>query len=189
MKRILPFIALAAVTVLSVFSCQQEPEEIRVSSISLSKNTLELTVGDQASLDATISPDNATNKKISWSSSNESVATVGPDGVVEAVSAGTSIITAWSEDQGMTASCIVTVPEKMVAVTGDATHVSCRNARLSGIVILHQTTSPYFSFGVLYSTSSAILFDSATQLEATKSDDEYYFTVDSGVLEPETTYY
>ena len=60
MKRLLPFLALAAVTVLSVFSCQQDPEEIRVSSISLSKSTLELTVGDQASLDATISPDNAT---------------------------------------------------------------------------------------------------------------------------------
>ena len=61
MKRILPFIALAAVSVLSIFSCQKEPAEIRVGSISLSKSTLELTVGDQASLDATISPDNATN--------------------------------------------------------------------------------------------------------------------------------
>ena len=65
MKRILPFIALAAVSVLSMFSCKPEPAEIRVASISLSKSTLELTVGDQASLDATISPDNATNKEIS----------------------------------------------------------------------------------------------------------------------------
>ena len=100
MKRIFPFIALTAVTVLSVFSCQQEPAEIRVSSISLSKSALELTVGDQASLDATISPDNATNKKISWSSSKESVATVTPEGIVEAVSAGTAFITATSEDLG-----------------------------------------------------------------------------------------
>ena len=81
MKRILPFIALAAVSVLSIFSCQKEPAEIRVGSISLSKSTLELTVGDQASLDATVSPYNATNKKISWSSSKESVATVTPDGM------------------------------------------------------------------------------------------------------------
>ena len=189
MKRLLYFIALATISILSVLSCQQEPEEIRVISISLSENTLELKVGDEVWIGATIFPDNATNKKISWSSSNESVATVGPDGVVKAVSSGTSIITATSEDQGKTASCTVTVPEKMVAITGEATHVSCRNARLSGYVTLLQTTSPYFSFGVLYSTSSAILFDSATQLEANKSDDEYYFTVDSGVLEPETTYY
>ena len=188
MKRLLYFIALATIAISSVLSCQQEPEEIRVSSISLSESTLELKVGDEAWIEATIFPDNATNKKISWSSSNESVAAV-TDGYIKAVSSGTSIITATSEDQGKTASCIVTVPEIMVAVTGDATHVSCRNARLSGYVTLLQTTSPYFSFGVLYSTSSAILFDSATQLEANKSDDEYYFTVDSGVLEPETTYY
>ena len=109
MKRFFPFIALAAVTVLSVFSCQQKPEGIRVSSISLSKSTLELTVGDQASLDATISPDNATNKKINWSSSKESVATVTPEGIVEAVSVGTAVITATSEDSGVSAKCEITV--------------------------------------------------------------------------------
>ena len=189
MKRILPFIALTAVTVLSVFSCQQEPEEIRVSSISLSKSTLELTVGDQASLDATISPDNATNKKISWSSSKESVATVTPDGIVEAVSAGTAFITATSEDSGVSAKCEITVKENVISVTGEATHISCRNARLSGKVTLSQNTSTNLSFGVLYSTSSGIVIGSATQLEATESDAENCFTVDTGVLEPETTYY
>ena len=189
MKPFLSFIVLATIAILSVLSCQQEPEEIRVASISLPESTWELEVGDQVCFDVIISPHNATNKKISWSSSNESVATVTPEGIIEAVSGGTSIITARSEDQGKTASCIVTVPEKIVAVTGEATHVSCRNARISGYVTLHQTTSPYFSFGVLYSTSSAILFDSATLLNAEDSDADNYFTVDSGVLEPETTYY
>lgn len=120
MKRLLPFIALAAVSVLSVFSCQQEPEEIRVGSVSLSKSALELTVGEQASLDVTISPDNATNKKIRWSSSKESVATITPEGIVEAVSAGTAFITATSEDSGVSAKCEITVKEKAVSVTGIA---------------------------------------------------------------------
>ena len=189
MKRLLPFIALAAVTVLSVFSCQQEPEEIRVSSISLSKSTLELTVGDQASLDATISPDNATNKKISWSSSEESVATVTPDGIVEAVSVGTAFITATSEDSGVSAKCEITVKEKTVVVTGEATHISCRNARLSGKVTLSQNTATNLSFGVLYSTSSDVLLGSAKQLKAKDYDASFNFSIDSGVLEPETTYY
>ena len=189
MKRILPFIALAAVSVLSMFSCQQALEEIRVSSISLSKSTLELTVGDQALLDATISPDNATNKKISWRSSKESVATVTPDGIVEAVSAGTAFITASSDDSGVNAKCAVTVTEKMGAVTGEATHVSCRNARISGKVTLSQTTDTNLSFGVLYSTSSGLLLGSATQLEAKEFDADYNYTIDTGVLEPETTYY
>ena len=189
MKRILPFIALAAVSVLSMFSCQPEPAEIRVASISLSNSTLELTVGDQASLDATISPDNATNKEISWASDNEAVVTVSSAGVVKALRAGTASITATTVDQGKTASCAVTVAEKMGAVTGEATHISCRNAKLSGKVTLSQTTATNLSFGVLYSTSSGVLLGSATQLEAKEFDADYNFTIDSGVLEPETTYY
>ena len=189
MKRILPFIALAAVSVLSMFSCKPEPAEIRVASISLSKSTLELTVGDQASLDATISPDNATNKEISWASDNEAVVTVSSAGVVKALRAGTASITATTVDQGKTASCAVTVAEKMGAVTGEATHISCRNAKLSGKVTLSQTTATNLSFGVLYSTSSGVLLGSATQLEAKEFDADYNFTIDSGVLEPETTYY
>ena len=120
MKRFLSVVVLITITISSVLSCQQGPEEIRVSSISLSKSTLELTVGDQASLDATISPDNATNKKISWSSSKESVATVTPDGIVEAVSAGNAFIMAWSEDRGLSAKCEITVKEKAISVTGIA---------------------------------------------------------------------
>ena len=80
-------------------------------------------------------------------------------------------------------------PEEMSPVTGEATHISCRNARLSGNVTMSQTTSPYISFGVLYSSSPGVIFGSAKQLEATESDAENCFTVDTGVLEPETTYY
>ena len=111
MKPFLSFIVLATIAISSVLSCQQEPEEIRVISISLSENTLELKVGDEAGIEATIFPDNATNKKISWSSSNESVATVGPDGIVEAVSTGTAFITAMSEDSGVSAKCEITVKD------------------------------------------------------------------------------
>ena len=189
MKRLLYFIALATIAISSVLSCQQEPAEIRVASISLSKSTLELTVGDQASLDATISPDNATNKKISWSSSKESVTTVTPDGIVEAVSAGTAFITARSEDSGVSAKCEITVKDKTVVVTGEATHISCRNARLSGKVTLSQNTATNLSFGVLYSTSSGVLLGSATQLEAKDYDASFNFSIDTAVLEPETTYY
>ena len=109
MKPFLSFIVFATIAITSVLSCQQEPEEIRVSSISLSKSTLELTVGDQASLDATISPDNATNKEITWTSDNEAVATVSAEGVVKAIKAGMANITATTVDQGKSASCAVTV--------------------------------------------------------------------------------
>ena len=71
-------------------------------------------------------------------------------------------------------------PEEMSLVTGEATHISCRNARLSGNVTMPKTTSPYISFGVLYSTSTGIIIGSANQLEATESDAENCFTVDTG---------
>ena len=148
-----------------------------------------MTVGDQASLDATISPDNATNKKIIWSSSKESVATVTPDGIIDAVSAGTAFITARSEDSGVSAKCEITVKDKTVVVTGEATHISCRNARLSGKVTLSQNTATNLSFGVLYSTSSGVLLGSATQLEAKDYDASFNFFIDTSVLELETTYY
>ncbi len=81
------------------------------------------------------------------------------------------------------------IEEKVGAFTGEATHISCRSARLSGKVALSQTTSDNFSFGVLYSTSSDVLPDDATRQEATEVDAQMSFTVDTGVLEPETTYY
>ena len=57
-----------------MLSCQQETADIHVSSISLTESKLELTVGEQHHLEVIISPDNATNKKIRWGSSQESIA-------------------------------------------------------------------------------------------------------------------
>ena len=138
---------------------------------------------------ATVTPDNATNKKITWTSDNEAVVTVSAEGVVKALRAGTASITATTVDQGRSASCVVTVKEKTVVVTGEATNIFCRNARLSGKANIPQTTSPYISVGVLYSTSSGIVIGSAKQLEAKDYDASLNFSIDAGVLEPETTYY
>ena len=162
---------------------------ISVTGIALNRTSLSLSDGDEFTLVATVTPDNATNKEITWTSDNEAVATVSAEGVVKALRAGTASITATTVDQGKTASCAIAVAEIMGAVTGEATHVSCRNAKLSGKVTLSQTTATNLSFGVLYSTSSGILLGSATQLEAKDYDASFNFSIDSGVLEPETTYY
>lgn len=75
-----------------------------------------LMVGEQTYLDVTISPDNATNKKILWHSSNESVATVSSDGLVEAISAGFAIISATSESSGGIPKVIVRI-HRMVNIS------------------------------------------------------------------------
>ena len=86
------------------------PSVVKVSSVSLNQSSLNLTQkGQTARLSATVSPSNATNKSINWSSSNNNVATVS-NGVVTAVGNGSATITATAADgSGKKASCSVTV--------------------------------------------------------------------------------
>ena len=88
-------------------TCKVTVASIAVTGVSLSKSSLALTPGDSYTLTATVSPSNATNKSVTWSTSNSSVATVS-GGKVTAKGAGTATITAKSNN-GKTATCKVTV--------------------------------------------------------------------------------
>lgn len=81
-------------------------QTVAVESVTLNKTELTLEVGDEETLTATVTPDNATNKTVTWSSSNNAVATVA-NGKVTAVAAGTATITATAD--GKSATCTVTV--------------------------------------------------------------------------------
>lgn len=83
---------------------------ITVSSVKLNKTSVTLSAGESVELAATISPENATDKTVSWTSSNTGVATV-VDGKVTAVAAGTTIITALSNN-GYSATCHIAVVSK-----------------------------------------------------------------------------
>ena len=87
---------------------------VKVQSISLNKTTLTLVEGESDSLTATISPKNATNKTITWSSSNSNVATIN-NGLVKAIGVGLATITA-STTNGKTASCEVIVSARIINV-------------------------------------------------------------------------
>ncbi len=95
----------------------KKPSTVPVSSVSLNETSLDLLTGDRVTLTATVLPSNATDKTISWSSSDESVATV-KNGKVTALSAGQATITATTNDGGLTASCIVNVTQKIIPVNG-----------------------------------------------------------------------
>lgn len=84
------------------------PKTVQVSGIQV-QGSASVYVGGSTKLTATVTPTNATNQKVTWSSNNESVATVGTDGTVTAVSAGTATITVTTEDGQKTAACTVTV--------------------------------------------------------------------------------
>ena len=83
---------------------------VPVTGVTLNKTSTSLYVGDTETLTPTITPDNATNKNVTWSSDDTSVATVDASGLVTAVARGTAVITATAADgSGASASCTVTV--------------------------------------------------------------------------------
>ena len=81
---------------------------VPVTGVTLNKTSTSLYVGDTETLTATVAPDNATDKTVTWTSSNPSVATV-ENGVVTAVAPGTATITVTTADGSFTATCAVTV--------------------------------------------------------------------------------
>lgn len=83
----------------------------RVSFVTLNKENMHLIVGRKETLQATITPDTAVNKKVIWSSSNKDVATVSKEGEVTALKEGTTTITVTTEDRNKIEECIVTVEE------------------------------------------------------------------------------
>ena len=112
MKRLSLFSIL-----LTLIFCLNSCEEpvVNVSSITLNSTSLDMTEGDSFKLIATVSPDNATDKSVVWSSSNASIASV-EDGVVTAVKEGNVTITVASKDGGARAACEVTVAAKVIEV-------------------------------------------------------------------------
>ena len=102
-------------TVSATFNITVTP--IAVTSVSLDTNSTSVKVGKTITLVATVYPNNATNKAVTWSSSNTSVATVSNTGTITGVVAGSATITVTTADGNKTSSCTVTV----VANTGEET--------------------------------------------------------------------
>lgn len=90
-----------------------QKKTVSVTSVKLSSDTLSLTVGESKSITATVLPDNASNKGVSWSSTNTAVASVN-NGKITALSAGTTTITVTTQDGQFKANCTVTVKEKEI---------------------------------------------------------------------------
>lgn len=89
---------------------------VAVTGVTLNKASTTLVVSATETLLATVAPANATNKNITWSSSNTAVATVTAAGVITAVAAGTATITATTQDGSKTAPCMVTVTSQQYLV-------------------------------------------------------------------------
>jgi len=112
---------------------------VAVTSVTLSQTSLALEEGQTATLTATVSPADATDKTVTWSSSNPSVATV-TEGRVSAVKEGTATITA--SCGGKSATCSVTVSRKYIAVTSVTLNQTSLSLEEGDSATLIATVSP-----------------------------------------------
>ncbi|NLW78084.1 MAG: S8 family serine peptidase [Ruminococcaceae bacterium] len=88
-----------------------------LNSLKISSKTLKMGKGNSTTLKAAVSPAKASNKKVTWVSSNPDIATVSAKGVVTAVGYGTATITATAQDGGKTVKCTVTVGQRVTRIT------------------------------------------------------------------------
>ena len=142
---------------IAVAGCEKGPQNVSPYSVSLDKTTLTITEGDKATLSATVKPDNATNKNISWKSSNEAVATVSGSGEVSAIAPGNATITVTTEDGGKTAKCEVAVEKRIYPVES---------------ITLNKTELRLEKFAT-YELMATVKPDNATNKEVNWSSDDY----------------
>ncbi len=146
---------------------------IPVTDITLSQSTMTLTEGESATLNATVSPDNATDKTVTWSSSNTNIVTVDAEGKVNAITPGNAVITATSGD--VSATCNVTVEKAYVPVTGISLNITNITLKIGENANLRATVSPADA------TEPAVTWSSDNAGVATVNESGYVTAVGEGI--------
>ena len=113
-RRALFVVFTAAILIFTAVSCDQELLPTAVDSITLDKSEIDLFIGDTAELVATVLPEDASDKTVTWTSSSEGVVTV-KEGVITATGEGTATVTAKAGDKE--ATCKVKVSKVFVQVS------------------------------------------------------------------------
>ena len=126
----------------SVYLTTCSTQTVPVTGVSVSPTSATLSVGGTQQLTRTISPANATNQNVTWSSSNTSVATVNSSGLVTAVAAGTATITVTTQEGNFTATSAITVNTTNVPVTGVSVSPTSATLNVGGTQQLTRTISP-----------------------------------------------
>lgn len=115
---------------------------VSVTGVSLDKKTANLTIGSTLTLKATVTPSNATNKKVVWSSSDATIASVDANGVVTPHKEGNADITVKTEDGNKTDKCTVTVTEKQIPATEISINKTTLDLTVGGNETLTATVTP-----------------------------------------------
>ena len=117
-------------------------QDVIVNGITLSPQTQNIVSGTSVQLTAVITPSDASNTTVFWSSSNSSVAAVNSDGLVTGLSAGISTITVTAEDGGLKATSSITVTAATVNVAGISLSSNSETLRVGETIQLGTTIIP-----------------------------------------------
>lgn len=123
-------------------TCTIKVAPLAVSGVKLSHTSGKVGVGMSGKLTATVLPTNATNKAVTWTSLNPSIAKVDQNGVVTGVSQGTTTIYCKTKDGGYTAACTVVVEFRGVSVLGVVLNKASISGKPGTIVDLTATVIP-----------------------------------------------
>ena len=115
---------------------------IAVTGVTLDKTTLSLEEGATGNLVATVAPSTATDKTVTFTSSDAAIATVDNKGKVTAVKAGNADITVTTKDGSKTAKCALTVTAKQIPVTGVTVEPKTATLDIDGTQQLTATVAP-----------------------------------------------
>ena len=141
-------------------TCNITVSDVKVSSITVSPSTASLHIGDKKQLSATVLPNNATDKSVTWTSSNKKAATVDSKGCVTAVGVGTATITCTAKDGSLKkATCKITVSYTQTQAFCERLYSKClgRTPDASGIaywdklLTSKQTTGASVGYGFVFS--------------------------------------
>lgn len=151
------------------------PITVPVTGVEITEKNVTLDKGNTASIVATVKPENASNKNVTWSSSDENVAKV-VNGVVTGIGEGTAIITVTTDDGGKTDTCTVTVNDNKqveeIPVTGVKFDIN-----------LAEGVSLVVNKGTTYTVEATVLPENATNKNITwSSSDENIIKIANGVI-------
>ncbi len=175
MKKIVTFLLILAIIPFVLCSCSLFSDFFgeEITGITLSETELLLTVGESAALEITVEPEEAEAKKLTWTTSDESVATIN-DGVVKAKKAGSAVIKVEAEN-GVSGQCNVAVEDKEIEkVTLSNTNATIKEGKT---IQLEVSVTPVDAL------SAELVWNSSDESVATVNNEGYVTGVKAGAAE------
>lgn len=155
-------------------ACSDSDSSTPIESITLNKETLTLRPDETETLTATVIPDHAARTIVTWSSSNNSVATIGADGKVTAIAVGTTTITATVTDKS--ATCAVTITDAILINTNEELQTAIEEASTN----MNQPTKLILGAG--FNANIWIDFDSESPVKYVELDGGGHTLTRDGII-------